>query len=254
VLVNLMIVTVLLWATVKIPGLMRRYVTGGRSSNVVAAVMRIAVVQQLGNVLRARAFTSGAARAAGRSLPPGAGGARGGGGGQRPRPTPVPPGGGGAPRPGQLPRFSHAPARHRPIPRPANVGTTPAMSHRQPAATPIPGPAEAPRPPGFSHAQPAHTSPRRSPVRPGRRSAIPLTAPMYAGRGPRRPRRYAATGPHRFPCLRPGPGRRQPPRPSPTHGQPYGTPTRLSVAAPPGGVNERPWRTRLRTVLPSRCS
>jgi hypothetical protein len=163
VLVNLMIVTVLLWATVKIPGLMRRYVTGGRSSNVVAAVMRIAVVQQLGNVLRARAFTSGAARAAGRSLPPGAGGAQGGGGGQRPRPTPVPPGGGGAPRPGQLPRFSHAPARHRPIPRPANVGTVPAMSHRQPAATPIPGPGDAPRPPGFSHAQPAHTSPRPQP-------------------------------------------------------------------------------------------
>jgi hypothetical protein len=47
--VNLFVVMVLLWTTVKIPGLMRRYVTsgGGRNGNVLGAVVRVVVVQQL---------------------------------------------------------------------------------------------------------------------------------------------------------------------------------------------------------------
>lgn len=45
---NLLIVVCLLWAVVKIPGLMRRYVTGGGSqTNVLALMVRMAVVQPL---------------------------------------------------------------------------------------------------------------------------------------------------------------------------------------------------------------
>jgi hypothetical protein len=44
---------VLLWYTVKIPGLVGRLVAqGGRHSSVVAAVVRVAIVQQLGRAVR----------------------------------------------------------------------------------------------------------------------------------------------------------------------------------------------------------
>jgi hypothetical protein len=47
-LLTLLIVIVLLWTTVRIPGLVRRYVTqGGRSPNFLGAVIRVVVVQQL---------------------------------------------------------------------------------------------------------------------------------------------------------------------------------------------------------------
>jgi hypothetical protein len=147
VLTTLMIFTVLLWTTVKIPGLMRQYVTGGRSTNVVAAVMRITMVQRLGRIL-----TGGASWP--HRLPPGRG--RPGAGRSGPRPTPPT---GGGPQPGQPPRFSHAPKRHRPIPRPANATAAPAVSHRQPAATPLPAWAATPRPAGFSHQRPAVAQP-----------------------------------------------------------------------------------------------
>jgi hypothetical protein len=50
---NLFVVMVLLWTTVKVPGLMRRYVTaGGRNGNVLGAVVRVVVVQQLTRGLR----------------------------------------------------------------------------------------------------------------------------------------------------------------------------------------------------------
>jgi hypothetical protein len=50
---NLFVVMVLLWTTVKVPGLMRRYVTaGGRGGNVLGAVVRVVVVQQLTRGLR----------------------------------------------------------------------------------------------------------------------------------------------------------------------------------------------------------
>lgn len=45
---NLLVVIVLLWATVRVPGLVRRYVTrGGSTPNVLATVVRVVVVQRL---------------------------------------------------------------------------------------------------------------------------------------------------------------------------------------------------------------
>ncbi|RAO38654.1 hypothetical protein PSN13_00773 [Micromonospora saelicesensis] len=52
---NLFVVMVLLWTTVKVPGLMRRYATsgaGGRGGNALGAVVRVVVVQQLTRGLR----------------------------------------------------------------------------------------------------------------------------------------------------------------------------------------------------------
>ncbi|SCG59685.1 conjugal transfer protein TrbL family protein [Micromonospora halophytica] len=52
---NLFVVMVLLWTTVKVPGLMRRYATsgaGGRGGNAFGAVVRVVVVQQLTRGLR----------------------------------------------------------------------------------------------------------------------------------------------------------------------------------------------------------
>ncbi|MGC9668467.1 conjugal transfer protein TrbL family protein [Planosporangium sp. 12N6] len=51
---NLFVVMVLLWTTVKVPGLMRCYATsgGGRGGNVLGAVVRVVVVQQLTRGLR----------------------------------------------------------------------------------------------------------------------------------------------------------------------------------------------------------
>jgi hypothetical protein len=47
--VNLFVVMVLLWTTVKVPALMSRYVAsgGGRNGNALGAVVRVVVVQQL---------------------------------------------------------------------------------------------------------------------------------------------------------------------------------------------------------------
>jgi hypothetical protein len=50
--INLFIVVVLLWTTVKIPGLVSRYISqGGRGPNVLGAVVRVVVVQQLGRAV-----------------------------------------------------------------------------------------------------------------------------------------------------------------------------------------------------------
>ncbi|GAA3914005.1 hypothetical protein Aau02nite_63120 [Amorphoplanes auranticolor] len=51
---NLFVVMVMLWTTVRIPGLMRRYVTngGGRGGTMLGAVVRVVVVQQLTRGLR----------------------------------------------------------------------------------------------------------------------------------------------------------------------------------------------------------
>jgi hypothetical protein len=59
---NLFIVVVLLWTTVKVPGLMRRYaIQGNRGNNTIATVVRVVVVGQLGRALpglrRVRAVT-----------------------------------------------------------------------------------------------------------------------------------------------------------------------------------------------------
>jgi hypothetical protein len=48
---NLFIVACLLWAVVKIPGMMRRYITGGGRSGVGGYVLRVLVVQRLTNGL-----------------------------------------------------------------------------------------------------------------------------------------------------------------------------------------------------------
>lgn len=51
-LVNLFVVVVLLWTTVRIPGLVRRYVTStGRTPNLLGTVVRVVVVQQLGRAM-----------------------------------------------------------------------------------------------------------------------------------------------------------------------------------------------------------
>ena len=50
---NLFVVMVMLWTTVRVPGLIRRYITsGGGNGNVVGAVVRVVVVQQLTRGLR----------------------------------------------------------------------------------------------------------------------------------------------------------------------------------------------------------
>jgi hypothetical protein len=46
--INLFVVVILLWVTVKIPGLVRRYATqGGRGPNFLGAVVRVVIVQQI---------------------------------------------------------------------------------------------------------------------------------------------------------------------------------------------------------------
>jgi hypothetical protein len=57
---NLFIVVILLWTTVRIPGLVRRYVMqGGGRTNFLGAVVRVVIVQQL-----TRGLGRGAGRAA----------------------------------------------------------------------------------------------------------------------------------------------------------------------------------------------
>jgi hypothetical protein len=51
--INMFVVMVLLWTTVKVPGLMRKFATsGGRSGNMLGAVVRVVVVQQITRGLR----------------------------------------------------------------------------------------------------------------------------------------------------------------------------------------------------------
>jgi hypothetical protein len=86
---NLFIVMCLLWVVIKIPGLMRRYVTkGGGGHNVVGLMLRMVLVQRLTSVLRLPFRRTGG----------GGGGLRGGGGGRTRMPYTL--GGGGSPSPG----------------------------------------------------------------------------------------------------------------------------------------------------------
>ena len=51
--INMLVVVVLLWYTVKIPGLMARWAaSGGRQNNILGMIMRVVVVQQIGRSLR----------------------------------------------------------------------------------------------------------------------------------------------------------------------------------------------------------
>jgi hypothetical protein len=64
--VNLLIVVVLLWMAVKIPGLARRYITtgGGRSPNPLATIVRVVLVQQVTKAIPGLSHGAKAAKAA----------------------------------------------------------------------------------------------------------------------------------------------------------------------------------------------
>ncbi|MCZ7375296.1 hypothetical protein [Micromonospora sp. WMMC250] len=130
---NLFIICCLLLAVVKIPALMRRYVTGGQSNNVVGAFIRVAIVQQVSRALTGGIWRGGrqaslsAGRVAARQTGPGGPGT----GPSLPRPT------GGGPGPGPVPRrtaptAAPAPAEHA-LPQ-VPSGPTPAtvMPQRMP--------------------------------------------------------------------------------------------------------------------------
>jgi hypothetical protein len=128
---NLFIVMCLLWTVVKIPGLMRRYVT--KSSGGGASIGRFVILQQLTRALT-RTITKVPVRA-----PAGAAGRAAGGGGSAaggrisgPRPTPITSGGGGrvAPRPGSP----------GPGPSPVGRGSTAGTTRSGRAGSPSPGP------------------------------------------------------------------------------------------------------------------
>ena len=117
---NLLIVVCLLWGVIKIPAMMRRYITQTRP-NSMGTIFRVVLVQQLTRGI-SRAFSSG--RGATRMV----GGGRGAGGagaGGASRPWPVTSGGGGTPAATRsaapsMPR-SGGPAP-RPLPRPTGAG------------------------------------------------------------------------------------------------------------------------------------
>ncbi|MEH1166447.1 conjugal transfer protein TrbL family protein [Micromonospora sp. CPCC 205539] len=116
---NLLIVVCLLWGVVKIPALMRRYVTQGRP-NAMGTILRVVLVQQLTRGLpRALGSRGGPGRAVGGS------GGRGGGAGAATRGWPVTSGGGGGGRPRPA-AWSPAPrlgmSAPRPLPRPSGAG------------------------------------------------------------------------------------------------------------------------------------
>ena len=158
---NLFIVTCLMWAVWKIPGLMRRYVTRGGGGGGGAGIARIFVVQQVTRALT-RAVTKVPLRApAGPAGRAGAGGAAGGRTGG-PRPTPIGSGGGGGrvapPRPGSP----------GPGPNPVRGGTA------RPGRT---GSASGPPRAGASN-----------PAPPARHSPTPRRTPPASRRNPRRNR------------------------------------------------------------------
>ena len=170
---DLFIVTCLLWAVLKIPGLMRRYVTKGSTGAGGAGLGRLVIVHQLTRTLTrvitkvpVRAPTGAAGRAAG-----GGGGAAAGGriGGPRPRPinsggaSRIPP-----PRPGGR--------GHGPSPRPTGRGAPQAGVPSGPRTRAgRPNPAPAPRPtsaagrrtnPPFANGRTAAPPPRSTAPRP----------------------------------------------------------------------------------------
>jgi hypothetical protein len=107
---NLFLVLCLLWVVVQIPGLMRRYVTGGGGGrNVAGLIVRMVIMQQLTSTLKLP-LRRGAGGA-------GAGGVRGGrlrGGAPGVGRMPQPIGGGGG--------GSSSASGHRPLPAPAGAG------------------------------------------------------------------------------------------------------------------------------------
>ncbi len=194
---NLFIVACLLWTVVKIPGLMRRYVTRSGGNNLGSYLIRVVLIQQLSRVLT-RGLVGRSPRT---TVPAGAG-----------RGTPGRPGAGavgGGPRP------------PRPT-RPTTGGRTPPPAPTPPAAKPPTAPSSAPGaaatgrglPTVPSHVTPATVMPQRTPR--WRRSwayqpsgtGWPDT-PAPAGPPPRlRPARPSGTG---WPAVSATPPRRTPP-------------------------------------------
>jgi hypothetical protein len=108
---NLLIIACLLWAVLKIPAMMRRYVThGGAGHNVAGVMVRMLVVQHLAKVLRMPLRRTGSG--GGGRVAAAAGGGHGGGG----------PGGGGSRPPQPLGGGSPAPASQGQPPRPGGAG------------------------------------------------------------------------------------------------------------------------------------
>lgn len=157
---NLIIIAVLLWVTVRIPSLVRRHLTHGNTRpNFAAAIVRLVIVHQL---------TRGLGTALGRALRPAgrAGGAM--------------PGIGRAGGPGRPPSGGAPPGR--PIgPRPTRPGAPPTAGPARPAPG---GPGHQPRPATSS-------GPGRPPAAPGPRRTTPpgtRTGPTAPGTGPLPPR------------------------------------------------------------------
>ncbi|MGC5054856.1 hypothetical protein ACLQ2S_25800 [Micromonospora sp. DT48] len=133
---NLFIVCCLLLAVTRIPGLVRRYVTGGQSRNVVGAFVRVAVVQQLGRALTGGLW-GGAGRAAagaavGRTRRAGNLAARS-GGVPLPQPAGVPTGAGPGPVARRPPRTAAASTSAQPPQARPGVGVRGVPSGRTPA-------------------------------------------------------------------------------------------------------------------------
>lgn len=175
---NLLVVACLLWVTIRIPGLVRRYVThGGGNRNIAGYMIRLVIVQQLTHGL-SRALRSGAAARNARPRPP------------QPRPRAD-----GYPRPSAPPRTPRPsgtgwPQGPRPV-GPLLRGNTTGTGW---PATPTPAPARSagrPLDTGRPSAPSRTGAPRRQPTsQPRQASSQPNSQP---GRQPR-PRGVRGTG------------------------------------------------------------
>ena len=206
---NLFIVVCLLWAVVKIPGLMRRYVTkaGGGGG---ASIGRFVILQQLTRTLT-RTITKVPVRAPAGPAGRAAGGAGGTAGGRISGPRPTPIGGGGGrvpPRPGGR-GPGPSPVGRGGTGRPGTAGTTRTGRAGAPSPTPRPTGRGAPQAgtAGSPRARTATANPAPAP-RPtpaagaGRRTNPPLTTgrstPAPSGRRtPPRPTAPRPTPPNR---------------------------------------------------------
>jgi hypothetical protein len=134
-LLNLFIVAVLLYATVRIPALVRRQLTPGARPNLAGTILRFIVVQQLTRGLGTGLRTAFGAGRLARMRPPGPGRGPGGIGGPSPRSgggPGRPPRGGGPPR-RPTPRPGRSPAHPR-----AGTSTGRPPGHPRPATPPTP--------------------------------------------------------------------------------------------------------------------
>lgn len=231
---NLFIVMCLLWMTVRIPGLVRRYVTGGnRQRSALGSILRFVILQQLtrGLATRVRGLAAGARRPpAGVRGPGGPAGPRG-PGGPGGRGGPMRPTGPRSPRPG--PTAPGSTSQRTAVPSPQTTGTT------------QPGGSGARWRTGTGWPAGPHTrAPRTPDATPSGTGWPDPPAPRTGGTpgsiGSPRPNANARPRPSGTPAV-PGPAGARPPTPLvPPHGpQPGRTPARATLAptrapAPPG--------------------